>query len=162
MAEAVAPDPIDDLEHGHAELSALVLELRTLLTRVEQNELAVDEGASELADAAGAATDAMAIHFSREAEALFPFVEQRVSTLRARADALAADHDRICKRAEELGRACARLRAGGAIEPVAEALASLETEYAAHASAELAFLRDLGAALDAPGREELRVLLLGL
>lgn len=154
-------DPIDDLEHGHAELSTLVLDLRAIVSRMERGELAVEGGVGELALAADALKDAMAIHFSREAEALFPFVEQHVPAFVARAEALGADHDAICKLAGEVSRVCEQAAVAG-IAAVSAELAELEAIYGGHASTELAFLRDLGRALDEEGREELRLLLLGL
>lgn len=161
-------DPIDDLEHGHEELSALLLELRAIVSRVARGDLALDEAAGELTLAADALKDAMAIHFSREAEALFPFVEAHVPSFVTRAEALGIEHDAICKRAEDVSRACGRVAtrtsegATTALAPVTGELAKLEEAYGGHAAAERAFLSDLRKTLDDDRREELRLLLLGL
>lgn len=155
-------DPIDDLEHGHEQLSALLLELRAIVSRLERGDLSLDEGVGELTLAADALKDAMAIHFSREAEALFPFVEAHVPSFVVRAEALGVEHDNICKRAEDVSRACGRIASSAAIAPAAVELATLEEAYGGHATAERAFLGDLRKALDDERREELRLLLLGL
>lgn len=157
-------DPIDDLEHGHEQLSALLLELRAIVSRLERGDLSLDDGVGELGLAADALKDAMAIHFSREAEALFPFVEAHVPSFVVRAEALGVEHDSICKRAEDVSRACGRLASSGAstLAPAAVELAKLEEAYGGHATAERAFLGDLRKALDDERREELRLLLLGL
>ncbi|MBS2014966.1 MAG: hemerythrin domain-containing protein [Deltaproteobacteria bacterium] len=153
--------PIDDLEHGHEELGALLLELRALHRRAIAGEIEVDEAVGELTLAADALKDAMAIHFSREGEALFPFVEARVPSLVTRAESLAREHDLLCTRAEEVSRTCAGAGRAG-LESAAPALERLENLYAGHAASERAFLGDLRAALDDKGRDELRQLLLGL
>jgi len=153
-------DPVDALAHDHGHLSALLVELRTTLTRVDKGDAAFEECVPELEHAAEVLRDAMIEHFAREEEALFPFVEERLPSLREKAASVRADHDPVCARSARL---CGTFRraanVGHDVSFVSAELSRLEVVYATHSYAEIQFLEEVRVALDPEGRDILRALL---
>lgn len=150
-------DPIGELTHDHGHLSALVVAVATLLARVEAGEdpCSLHE---ELRDAAEGLHDALLVHFAREEEALFPFIEKELGTVAESAEALRRDHDAVCASARDLVRAVVRTAQDGFIV-VIEAATRFQELYASHAQAELALLKSTDENLDDAKRAKLRDLL---
>lgn len=154
-----AEDPIAELSHDHSHLGVLVQAVRGTLVRVTRGELALADALDELEDGAEALREGLLIHFGREEEALFPFLEAHLPDLRVRVASLLADHDAVVRRAGDLCLAVTQVRASGDATECASVWARFEETYAGHAQAEHALLRDVGALLDADTRADLRALL---
>jgi hypothetical protein len=161
MAKPGPEDPIGELSHDHSHLGVLVQAVRDTLVRVERGELAWGDALQDLEDGAEALREGLLVHFGREEEALFPFVETHLAGLRPRVAALLADHDAVIRSAADLCRAVAPAPAPATPEPAAArtAWSVFEETYASHAQAEHGLLRDVGDALDAEARVALRALL---
>lgn len=153
-------DPIDELSHDHGPLSALLLAVREVLDRILESGGSHAEDAGELRDGVESLRESLLVHFAREEEALFPFVVARFPAMRARAESLTADHEVVCRRAEDLARVVERsLASREGFAGCRAALDSFEEAYARHTQNELALLDDVDALLDSPARGELRTLL---
>lgn len=159
MSNQGPEDPIAELSHDHSHLGLLVQAVRDTFLRVERGEIAGHDALHELEDGAEALREGLLVHFGREEEALFPFVEARLPELRSRVAALLADHDAVLARAAELVRASVAARGPAVVELPKATWESFEEVYAGHAQAEHALFRDVGPALDAPARAELQALL---
>ena len=160
MSREQGDDPIEQLTHDHGHLGALVQSAAVVLARMERAEEMSDESIDELVHAVESLRDALLVHFSREEEGLFPFVEAHVPTLRAQVAQLLADHDAVVARASALIQAAGQAVGTG----VGYALCISTYDrfvdvYAAHAQAEQALLRSVDSALDAEARKALRTLL---
>jgi hypothetical protein len=153
-------DPIAELSHDHGHLSVLVVEVGSTLAQIERGEVSFEQGVDALHDATEVLRDALMLHFAREEEGLFPFLEVHAPSLLRRMEALRAEHDSICARANELTLASAQgLRDGVGFAPCLSSFGRFEELYASHAREELAFLRDVDAALQPEDKERLRALL---
>ena len=152
-------DAIAELFHDHGQLSALVLAVRDALARVESGASTLTDALEELEDGAEALREGLLAHFGREEEAVFPFVDRRLPTLRSRIEGLIGDHDAVLSRAVELARAVAQARAGVGFALCVSSFGRFEERYAEHAKSEHAFLADVDAALDGAARESLREVL---
>lgn len=159
MSRQGPEDPIAELSHDHSHLGLLVQAVRDTFVRVERGELAFRDALHELEDGAEALREGLLVHFGREEEALFPFVEARLPALRPRVAALLAEHDSVLARADELRRATIAARDPAIVELPKTAWVSFEELYAGHAQAEHTLFREVGPALDADARTELRALL---
>jgi hemerythrin-like domain-containing protein len=153
-------DPIEQLTHDHGQLGVLVQVAASSLARMERGEGMSEEAIDELVHAVESLRDALLVHFAREEEGLFPFVDAHVPALGPQVAALLADHDAVIARAGELIQAAGQAVGTG----VGYALCVSSYErfveiYAGHAQAEQALLRSVDAVLDAEARQELRVLL---
>jgi len=149
-------DPIGELSHDHSHLGALVQAVRNTLARVERSECSWEDARTELEDGAEALREGLLVHFAREEEALFPFVETRLPVLAAKVAALLADHDSVITDAVEV---CRLMGAESGSGNASSAFARFEQTYGAHAQAERAFLADVDALLEPSARAELRALL---
>lgn len=153
-------DPIDQLTHDHGHLGALVHVVAGAVTRLQSAEGTSDEPIDELVHAVESLRDTLLLHFSREEEGLFPFVDAQVPGLTRQVADLLGDHDRVIDGAAELIRTAERTV--GRPTDVAVCVAAYERfveVYAAHAQAEQALLRAVDDVLDAAGRRALRALL---
>jgi iron-sulfur cluster repair protein YtfE (RIC family) len=158
MTSPRSEDPIAELSHDHSHLGALVQAVRGTLASVERKESSWEDARTELEDGAESLREGLLLHFAREEEALFPFVEGRLPELADRVAKLLADHDAVVVRASEL---CRIVETTGTNAPpqCISAFARFEETYAAHAQAEHGLLRDVDAALDQESRSNLRALL---
>jgi hemerythrin-like domain-containing protein len=152
-------DPIAELSHDHSDLGVLVQAVRDTVTRVERGELAWEDALQELEDGAEALREGLLVHFGREEEALFPFVDHHLPELRSRVAALLSEHDAVLSAAAELCRVVATAPAGEGSQHARRAWSAFEETYAGHAQAEHTLLRDVGPALDDEERAALRALL---
>ena len=159
MSRPGPEDPIAELSHDHSHLGVLVQAVRDAFVRVERGEIAHEDALQELEDGAEALREGLLVHFGREEEALFPFVEARLPDLQPRVAALLADHDAVLASADELCRATVAARAPGVAELPKAKWARFEEVYAGHAQAEHTLFREVGPALDAAARAELQALL---
>lgn len=153
-------DPIAGLSHDHSELGALVVAVSTALRAVSRGERPLADALHELDDGAESLRDGLMVHFAREEEGLFPFIEGRLPDMRAQVEQLRGAHEAVCAASEELVRAvaAASTRVGDAARCLAT-FERLEERYGEHAREELAFLRAVDARLEPSAREELRALL---
>ena len=159
MSSQGPEDPIGELSHDHSHLGVLVQAVRDTFSRVERGELAWQDAVQDLEDGAEALREGLLVHFGREEEALFPFVDHHLPDLRPRVAALLADHDQVIRSAGELCRVVAAVREGGGSAEAGAAWSAFEETYASHAQAEHALFRDVGPALDGEARSALRALL---
>lgn len=90
------PDPIERFEHDHARLSTLVLRVQELLVTIERDGPASSEGWRDVAGRVEELEESLVSHFSREEEALFPFLMSEAPSLADAVEALRASHDEIC------------------------------------------------------------------
>lgn len=157
-APGSSEDPIAELSHDHSHLGALVQAVRSTLGSVERAECSWESARTELEDGGEALREGLLVHFAREEEALFPFVEARLPALSAQVAALLADHDSVIAQAVELCRLIGT-ESGSGSESAPSAFARFEQTYGAHAQSERAFLVDVDALLDHSARAELRALL---
>jgi len=167
-------DPLEELVHDHRELNELLVAVHEALSRVEKGQSALADELHEIRDGVEAFRDALLEHFDREQEGLLPFVVARLPDVRARADGLIVEHDRIAADLGALVKALTTLEraateaaqpgGGPVVSAWREDLTRFEALYAAHAKSEAAFLQDVAAALakDPSANEQLRALLQGL
>ena len=95
MSRPGPEDPIAELSHDHSHLGVLVQAVRDAFVRVERGEIAHEDALQELEDGAEALREGLLVHFGREEEALFPFVEARLPRMVAlTANAFAEDRER--------------------------------------------------------------------
>ena len=153
---AHADNPIEQLTHDHEHLSDLVQALGGVLARLEARQCVFADVVDEIEDGVESLREALLLHFAREEEGVFPFVEKHVPALAPVVAVLLADHDAVIKGAAGLGL---HLKTPEGPATFAAGYASFVAIYAAHAKAEHAFLHDVETKLDAALREELRVLL---
>lgn len=159
MSRQGPEDPIAELTHDHSHLGLLVQAVRDTFVRVERGDIAGQDARSELEDGAEALREGLLVHFGREEEALFPFVEAHLPELRPRVAALLADHDAVLARVGELVRVTVTAPSPGDAPLPKATWESFEEVYAGHAQAEHQLFRDIGHALDAAARAELKALL---
>jgi hemerythrin-like domain-containing protein len=153
-------DPIEQLTHDHGQLGALVQVAAASLARMERSEEMSEEAIDELVHAVESLRDALLVHFAREEEGLFPFVDAHVPGLRAQVAGLLADHDAVIARTAELIKAASQAVGTGVGYALCVSSYDRFVEvYASHAQAEQALLRAVDAALDAEARHALRALL---
>lgn len=160
MTKVAGSDPIEQLTHDHGQLSALVQAASTTLIRMERAEEMTDEAIDELVHAVESLRDALLLHFSREEEGLFPFVNAHVPALSAQVADLLADHDAVISKTNDLIRAAGQAVATGVGYALCVSSYDRFVEiYASHAQSEQTLLRAVDAALDQNARVELRALL---
>jgi hemerythrin-like domain-containing protein len=159
MTRALPDDPIAELSHDQGDLTGLVQAVREAFARVERGQVTLKDAHEELEDGAEALREGLLVHFGREEEALFPFVERHVPSLRPRVAALLAEHDTILQGAAALCLEVAAAHDAAGSRQASDAWAAFEARYAEHVEAEGALLRDVDLALDAASRAELGALL---
>jgi hemerythrin-like domain-containing protein len=153
-------DPIEQLTHDHGQLGAFVQVAAVSLARMEREGRMSEESVDELVHAVESLRDALLVHFAREEEGLFPFVDAHVPALRGQVAELLSDHDAVIARTAELIQAAGRVVGTGVGYALCVSSYDRFVEvYAAHAKAEQALLRGVDEALDAEARQELRILL---
>jgi len=151
--------PLQELAHDHRELSGLLVAVHEALARIENGASKLEDELHEMTDGLEAFREELLEHFAREQEGAFPWVANRLPQERTRVDELVAQHDRI---AESINAAVTDLRKN---EPDfakwSQALAHFDELYAEHSKTEVAFFKDVTAALenDAAGTTKLRDLL---
>lgn len=163
-------DPIEELVHDHRELNELLVAVHEALARVERGQSSLADELHEIRDGIEAFRDALLEHFAREQEGLLPFLVARLPDVRARADALVVEHDRIAADLTALVKGLSTLEraaeggAGAVVAAWREDLTRFESLYAAHAKSEAAFLHEVAEALakDPSATEQLRALLEGI
>ncbi len=90
-------DPIERFEHDHARLTTLVMRVRDVVGAVEGDSVSADVW-DELLGRLEELEEGLVAHFSREEEALFPFLRAEAPDLRGAIEALRVAHDDICAR----------------------------------------------------------------
>jgi hemerythrin-like domain-containing protein len=164
-------DPIEELVHDHRELNELLVAVHEALARVERGQSSLADEMHEIRDGAEAFRDALLEHFAREQEGLLPFLVARLPDVRAPADALVVEHDRIAadltalvKGLSTLERAATERGAAAVVAAWREDLTRFESLYAAHAKSEASFLHEVAETLakDPSATEQLRALLEGI
>lgn len=150
--------PLQELAHDHRELSGLLVAVHEALTRIEKGTSKLEDELHEMGDGLEAFREELLEHFAREQEGAFPYVASRLPNERARVDELVAQHDRI---AEALNAVVADLGTAPDLAKWSQALAQFDSLYAEHSKTEVAFFKDVTAALDADAEatEKLRGLL---
>jgi iron-sulfur cluster repair protein YtfE (RIC family) len=152
-AAGVVSDPVATFERSHLRLSALALEVSSLVRSTTPAD------ASRLSACVQSLCDGLLEHFAAEEEGLFPFVRAHVPSKAASVDELVAAHDSICGALLRLAHVARSAR------PDRRALAALferfEVAYATHAQVEAELLAGLGRSLEPRHRAELRRLLEG-
>jgi iron-sulfur cluster repair protein YtfE (RIC family) len=160
MSDDPGNDPIEQLTHDHGHLGSLVQAAAVTLARMERAEEMSEEAIDELVHAVESLRDALLLHFAREEEGLFPFVDAHVPALRPQVAGLLADHDAVLARTSELIKAAGQAVGTGVGYALCVSSYDRFVEiYAAHAQAEQALLRAVDDALDTAARTALRALL---
>jgi iron-sulfur cluster repair protein YtfE (RIC family) len=154
------PDPVKEFQHDHGALNKRVLDLAALVREVERDR-AGPELRGRLAEALHDLRDHLFLHFAREEEGLFPFVEAAFPDLGKMVTSMVAAHDGLCG---TLARMTHEVSANkdGATGPVAAIFSRFETAYADHAQRERKLLDKIGPRLRPKQREALAELVRGL
>lgn len=156
-------DPLDELAHDHGELSALIFEvLHALESKTEPPPPPVEQ--AWLRDHLGALREALLLHFAREEEGLFPFVEQRFPEATLRVAAMVAAHDGMCGAVTRM----AYLAEQGAevfprqLPTITASFTRFLDGYVTHSRLETELVDELAARLDPGQRAALAELIVGL
>jgi iron-sulfur cluster repair protein YtfE (RIC family) len=155
MAE-VAADVVADLLDHHAEINRAILDVASLIPQVDPDSKAFPP--LQLRSTLTRVRDLVFIHFAREEEGLFPFLEDAAPDLRPSVEEMLAAHDTICG-------ALARMVHVSTTDSVARMPVLFErfqTAYAQHARNEEILLSAVDRRLDAVQRDRLRALLDGI
>jgi hemerythrin-like domain-containing protein len=153
-------DPLRELLHDHGQLGRLVLAVGSAMTRIENGETDSDGAVTELIDGVDSLREALFVHFARENEILFPFVENQLPAFEAQVGQLRSEHDAVCARAVELTRAVdLASRDGVGFATCVSRFEAFVELYGKHAHAEQELLQHVDSALGAGDREVLRDLL---
>jgi hypothetical protein len=156
-------DPLDELEHDHGHLSAIVFELLNALdSKLSPPPPPVEQ--AWLHEHLVALREALLLHFAREEEGLFPFVEQHFADAAPRVADMAIAHDGICGTVTRM----AYLAEPGA-ESFARHLPVITTSFARflegyvnHSRIETELVEELAGRLDATQRAALAELIRGI
>lgn len=153
---------LEDLQHDHAHLSRLVVEVGELVVAWSASPTEPSARA-ELGDTVEALLDDLTKHFAREEEGLFPFVTARLPSLADRISRLSTLHDALCGALARLSR---NLSGDGPsasiIVTVTTAFERFQDSYAEHAREERELLEHLPRVLGPTDREALRAILAAL
>jgi DUF438 domain-containing protein len=156
----VADETVETFVHDHARVNALVIKVRDRLASPP------DSGPSaelwdDLAGVLEELEDVLVNHFSREEEALFPFLVEHVPTIGPTVAELSGSHDRICKALLAVS-SMARDEWSRRWASVSDAYDAFLVTYTDHSRQEHELFDSIGAALSAEQRASLRALLEGL
>jgi len=158
-------DPVLKLEHSHATLTRLALEVRELV-RAEKGERRPDVVMRKrLLSRLEVLRDELLGHFAHEEEGLFPFVRRNLPRESNVVDRLQDAHDTICGSLVRLTHLVGHADEEGldAIRPALVALHErFEKAYAEHSQEEALLFEGLGRTLDQRQRAELAEMLHGL
>lgn len=140
-------DLFDRLEHDHAPMSAVMLEIRDWFAEP-------DADVASLRDKLVLLRELVIDHFGEEEETIFPILSEALPEAALDLGALAAAHDAICGLAVRLDSVAERP------EPDKTAMLTLferlETSYAEHAQREQALLRSIRDRLTAETLSDLK------
>jgi hypothetical protein len=137
----------DRLEHDHAPMSAVLLEIRRWFASPHGDLAALRE---KLELMKGLVIE----HFGEEEETVFPLRSEIVPAQAANLGGLAAAHDAICGLAVRLGAGAERSEPDMTV--MRTLFERLESSYAEHAKREQALLRTIRAGLTPDALEKLR------
>jgi iron-sulfur cluster repair protein YtfE (RIC family) len=156
----MAEEGVETFVHDHARLTALVTKVRDRLAAPPDSG-PTDAVWDDLTGLIEELEDVLFTHFSREEEALFPFLIRNVPAISAQVGDLGSSHDAICKSLLAVS-AMAREEGSRRWAAVAEAYELFIEGYALHSRHEHDLFDSIGTALSAEQRAELRALLDGL
>lgn len=137
----------DRLEHDHAPMSAVVLEIRDWFHET-------DADLAALRDKLVLLRELVIEHFGEEEETVFPLLSELVPDAAASLADLAAAHDAICGLAVRLGAVAERAEPD--MSTMRALFERLETSYSEHAQREQAMLRALRGRLSPAAIAELQ------
>ena len=140
-------DLFDRLEHDHAPMSAVLLEIRDWFA-------SGDGDFAALRDKLELTKELVLEHFGEEEETVFPLLSEIVPGQASALAGLADAHDAICGLAVRLGAAAHRAEPDMSVMRVL--FERLETSYAEHAKREQAVLRAIRAGLTSDALAKLR------
>jgi hypothetical protein len=146
-------DALHELVHDHGALNRRVIALGSLVRAAER------DGARVLVGPLGELREALFLHFAREEEGLFPFIEEVVVELAEQVREMAHAHDAICG---ALARMLYLARSDGDASSLSTLHERFELAYRGHSQAEAALLQALDERLDAAHRARLAALVDGL
>lgn len=146
-------DPVHDLVHHHDALNRAVVALASL---VRMNS---PDAARMLVRPLEDLRESLFVHFAREEEGLFPFVDEVVPDRSPQVHEMLLAHDAICG---TLARMLYLARSGADGSVIAPLHERFERTYASHAQAEATLLRELDARLESAQRSRLASLVDGL
>lgn len=157
-------DPIQELEHSHAELSTLVLELAEVLRLARGGRVPTAVERSTFLICLGSLRDALLQHFATEEEGLFPFVRDELPDRRNAVDELEASHDTICGALLRLSYLATHVDDAfrTQLPTVLSVFERFQKAYAMHSQDEIELFRMLGLSLTIERRKKLAELLRGL
>lgn len=154
------PDPIRQLEHSHANLTKVALEIRALVRAEPLRDRSWARNRRRLLERLTLLRDELLRHFAVEEEGLFPFLRVKVPARAAAVDRLAEAHDAICGAIVRLTDLAERHRT--ALGPLLAHYERFERAYTEHSQQEAALFDELERTLDESARTELSEILRGL
>ncbi len=153
-------DPIQQLDHTHEHLSALVVALAELISAERAAAARASDRHRAFACLAEQLRDELFNHFAREEEGLFPYVREKLGEEHgAIVERLVSSHDNVCRAVLRLVEIA---RGSESLASVRAAFEEFEDLYALHSQDEAALLGSHERRLDAAQRRTLRELVRGL
>jgi len=160
MQRSSSDESVEAFVHDHARLTALVTRLRDQLAAPPASG-PTDALWDDLSGHLEELEDVLFSHFSREEEALFPFLIENVPASASAVAELGGSHDAICQALLAVS-AMTRDEWSRRWAAVADAYEVFLEAYAGHSRHEHDLFDSIGAALSPAQRTELRTLLAGL
>lgn len=153
--------PVHGLEHSHATLTKLALELRQVVGEESSGQRAARK---RLLARIEVLREELLEHYAKEEEGLFPFVRQQLPSMAAEVDRLEQSHDAVCGSLVRLAHLVASDRE--VLASNRSALVTLyerfERAYTKHSQEEAALFEELRRGLDEQQRHQLAEMLTGL
>lgn len=154
-------DPVHGLEHSHATLTKLALEVRQVVGDESGGQRAVRK---RLLARLEVLREELLEHYAKEEEGLFPFVRHHLPSMGGEVDRLEQSHDAVCGSLVRLAHLVASDREvlAGDRSAVVALYDRFEKAYTKHSQDEAALFEELRRALDDPQRRQLAEMLTGL
>lgn len=151
----MASDVVGELSHDHEDINRRVLAIAAGVRSLQRTAGATSELEAPLTEL----RDLLFLHFAREEEGLFPFVQEVVPDLAARVHVMEVAHDTICG---SLARMVHLASTAAPIASLASVFERFEGAYAVHSSTEAELLVGLRGRLNDVQRNALAELVKGL
>ena len=146
-------DLFDRLDHDHAPMSAVLLEIREWFAANESGETREGEAAA-LREKLETLKELVVEHFGEEEETVFPILSELLPAAAESLGELAAGHDAICGLAVRLGAVATRPDPD--MNTMHTLFERLETSYGEHARREQAALKAIRGRLSPDKLDELK------
>lgn len=148
-------DAVQQFAHDHAAINVRIVKLAALVRALDPHAAAT---AATLADPLAELREELFLHFAREEEGLFPFIEKILPRLATNLTAMIATHDAICGALVRTHHLAAN---DATVTTISAAFERFVDAYVARASAEGALLESLASQLDDAQRAQLALIVAG-